>query len=118
MSMSPCYFISPTDSGVTYFVGNRLFNFRIEPHGDHIHCDLSIHVVQPGVILGGGRSLPTMYSRDFGACRFRLPLSGEECDSGVLLGLIESEQFQEFALGPLDDLAGSVNPKRFDMLLD
>lgn len=118
MSQPTCYLLSPTDPGVTYLVANRLFNFRLEPHGDHVHCDLTIHIVQPGVALGGGRNLPTIQLRNFGSCRFRLPLSSVDYDHGLLIAFIETEQFQEFALGPLDDLAGRVNPQAFDMQPD
>ena len=112
------YMFSPADPGVTYIVGNRLFNFRVEPHGDHVHCDLTIHLVQAGLGLGGGRHLPTVQVGHFGGSRFRLPLPAEEYDQAFLVAFIEAEQFQEFALGPLDDMAGHVNPKVFDMQPD
>ncbi len=118
MSIPAMYIVSPTDSGVTYQVGDRLFNFRTEEHGDHLHADLSIHVVAPGVSLGGGRSLPIMRIRNFGACRFRVPLSEQEADPTWLMAFIESVPFQEFVVAPLDDLAGCVDPSRFGMLPD
>lgn len=118
MSTPSCYLLSTSDFGLTYLIGNRLFNFLVEPHGDHHHCDLSIHLVQQGIILGGGRHLPTMKCRDFGACRFRLPVSEGEYNPGCLVCLIESDEFQAFALAPLDDLAGNANPKQFGMLAD
>ena len=68
MAIRPCYFLSPPDLGLAYGVDNRLFNFQVEQHGDHVHIDLSIHVVQPDVNLGGGRGPLTIRLRDFGAC--------------------------------------------------
>jgi hypothetical protein len=118
VSHPSCYLVSPSDFGVTYLRGPRVFNFQVSPHGDHHSVDLSLHLVQQGIVLGGGRYLPTIKVRDFGVCRFRLSLSEGEYDPTCLFSLIESDEFQEFANGPLDDLAGVINPRRFGALPD
>lgn len=114
----PCYFFSPMDRGIAYLRGNRLFNFRVEEHGDHVHCDMSIHLVRNDADLGGGRCCPTIQLLHFGCAHFRLPVLAKDYDWNVLLELIEGPEFQECALGPLDDLAGAVDPTRFGMLPD
>jgi len=118
MKQSSCYYFSFTDPGVTYQLGNRLFNFQIEPHRDHVVCDLSVHIVELGANLGGGRNLAKIRVPDLGRCRFRIPISDGTFDVVHMMLFVESDVFQAFARGPADYLAGEVNPGSFGMMCD
>lgn len=118
MSMQSSIFVFLSDGKVLYLVGNRLLNFRVTPHGDHHNVDMSIHLVRQDTSCAVDVEHSLIVCRDFGACRFRLPVSNDEYAPGCLVGLIESDIFQAFVRGPLDYLAGDVDPNQFGMLSD